>query len=237
MKKYNINLTYGDKLPGRYEGGVYVSFSPRDCDRLKNGTSAENTAWLCHAEYSMGLHMMQIVRRKDRGAAGICMLNNNRLLIDPFAQDVFKYADVYHFPVMIAIGDGEQGGFCDKPGLPLLEHCLQDYPSAMFIVCGEGFWKEINNCGNSGISILAQLFSQYPNLYASLQGFNPQKHGNAAAQLMNSYADKIFFAENGDEYSVEMWLDNAYAQGTISDTAYRRICIENIKEQIIDKKL
>ncbi len=234
MKKYNIHLSPGISCAPAYSGGVYVSYSPEDCEiNRKNSAGDDNTIWFCHAQPSMGIQYMQLVRAADRGAAGICMLNRNELLIDPFAQDLFKSADEKAIPVMIAIaGDGENG-FKDKPGLPLLEHCLQDYKNVKFIVCGGGFWSELY-AGQS--DTLIQLFDKYTGIYADLYGIDIKENADKILAFLNSHPDRIFLGEDNTqsaEYYISNWLDEMHSHGRLSDETYEKICYKNAEKLIL----
>ncbi len=238
MKKYNIHLPPGADYSPQYEGGVYVSYSPEDCgiNRI-NSAGDDNTVWFCHAQPSMGIQFMQLVRAADRGAAGICMLNRNELLIDPFAQDLFKSANEKAFPVMIAVAGAGEKGFKYKPGLPLLENCLQDYKNTKFIVSGSGFWNELVNCDTKPTGTIDYLFGKYPNIYGALSGFCPQTANSPmATELFNRYPDRFFFSEDYTSYasdiSAENWLDDMYSTGRLSHEAYKKICCKNAERLI-----
>lgn len=236
MKKYNLYLDPEIEYNGIYDGGIHISLSQDDCCLNAERESTDGTVWFCHAEYAMGLPMMQILRRKDRGAAGICMLNRNELLIDPFAQDIFKNTNIHSMPVMIKLDSAT--AFKDNKDLSLLEHCLQDYPETDFIVGGRDFWRSVNHIRADGTGTLEYLLNKYKNLYGSLNGIAESGIAlNRATEILNNNPDRFFFANDFEtDENTDRWFDRLYFMGGLTTEAYEKIWWENA-EKLIKSKL
>lgn len=212
-------------------------------------------AWMCNLDADgQGSVRERLASYKAQGAIGIGELVIHRRLDDPLLQEIFAAAGEYQLPVTFHMSPAQGFGYgvVDDPGLPLLEQTLRQFPSTMFLAHSQPFWIEMSadapkdpegrNAWGKGPVIpggrVPELFEKYPNLYGDLSansaGCAIMRDPAFGLQFLERYADRLFFAT--DMVNTEMvfplgqWLDNQYAQGCLSESAYEKICRINAKQ-------
>ena len=113
----------------------------------------------------------------ERGCRGIGEFLPNLHADDPKCLNLYRQAGEAGLPVlfdmMATLGRGY--GIVDDPGLPRLEHALQDCPDTVFIGHGPAFWSEISG------HVPESERAGYPN--------GPVAPGGAVPELMERYAN------------------------------------------------
>lgn len=188
---------------------------------------------------------------KAQGAVGIGELTINKPLSDSFLQTVFSAAEKLSLPVTLHMSpeEGYKYGVVDKPGLPLLEEVLKQYPNLKVLGHSQVFWIEISGdapTDNEGRSAwgegpvtpggrVPELFAKYENLYGDLSansaGQAIMRDPEFGINFLETYADRLFFATdmvNSDMvFPLGAWLDEQAEQGKLSREAYGKICWKN----------
>lgn len=244
-----LGITKGVILSGGETG-----HSSNDEVRRAAALAPEVYAWMCNLDAADPETVPQrLAACKQAGAVGIGEFAVNRWIDDPFIEAVFSAAEQLGMPVLFHMSP-EQGfnyGIADRPGLPLLEQALQRYPGLILIGHSQPFWHEIsgdaspdrvdrNSWGSGPVTPggrLAELFTQYPNLYGDLSA---NSGGNALMRdeafgldFLDRFQDRLMFGT--DMCNAEMvfplgkWLDEQLAAGRLSQTIYDKVCFENAR--------
>jgi len=151
-------------------------------------------------------------------------------------------------PVIIHIApkQGDYYGIVDDLGLPRIEKLLKKYPNLKLIGHSQCFWSEIdknvtneNKSGYPGGKVKAgrivELMREYSNLYCDLSagsGYNAlSRDPEFAYRFIEEFSDRLMFGTDICSPSNVMllsgWLDQAFADGYISESNYNKISREN----------
>lgn len=212
----------------------------------------ERYAWMCNLNPAdVATVHERLARYKRQGAVGIGELMINKPLDDPFLKAVFAAAQEFSMPVTFHMSpeEGFSYGVVDRPGLPLLEKTLQDYPDCKILGHSQAFWIEMsadapkdregrNQWGKGPVipgGRVPELFAAYPNLYGDLSansaGCAIMRDPEFGLAFLERYADRLFFAT--DMVNTEMvfplgaWLDEQVSTGALGREAYEKICFKN----------
>ena len=209
-------------------------------------------AWMCNlSPREPGSVTRRLETYKEWGAVGIGEFAVNQWIGSPFIEAVFEAAEKLRMPVLFHMSpkEGFNYGVADHPGLPLLEEALKNHPNLILVGHSQPFWHEItgdartdvisrNSWGEGPVvpgGRLVYLLETYPNLYCDLSA-NSGGHAimrDAAFGLgfLERFQDRLMFGT--DMCSVDMvfplgkWLDEKLEEGTLSKTAYDKICVKN----------
>lgn len=212
----------------------------------------EKFAWMCMLDYvDAATIYARLAHYKAQGAIGIGELTINKLLSDPFLQEVFAAAEMLSLSVTLHMSPevGYKYGVVDEPGLPLLEEVLKKYPKLKVLGHSQVFWIEMSGdaptykegrsaWGNGPVTPggrVPELFAKYENLYGDLSansaGQAIMRDPEFGLQFLEKYADRLFFATdmvNADmEFPLGKWLDEQVEKGTLGRDAYEKICWKN----------
>ena len=193
---------------------------------------------------------------KDRGMKGIGEIMTNLHFLDPFIQNLFKYAEEGKLPVLFHISPqlGVPGnyGIYDEAGLPFLERCLQIFPKLTFIGHSQAFWAEMSTGGTSGDrygypkgkiqkeGAVPKLLRKYGNLHADLSagsGFNAlSRDVDYAVEFINEFQDRLYFGadiccpDGISELPLCGLLKGLKADGRISADVFNKVAKGNAKK-------
>ena len=168
---------------------------------------------------------------KDLGCKGIGEIMPNMEFMDDRVQNLFRCAEKVGLPVTTDGSDRPFAdfGLCDAPGLPGLEHTLQQFPKLKFIAHGPVFWAEITErkrpakCkaifGVDGFQhgtpkrvqkftcegVAQELMRDFPNLYGELSDAHWILRGNEefAVNFFIEFQDRLFFGTDCCNSEVE----------------------------------
>lgn len=209
-------------------------------------------AWMCSPErLEPGTLARDLEGWKARGAVGVGELTCNLPLDHPILGELFRAAGELELPVTLHMSPQEGFGYgvVDRPGLPLLENCLQTYPDTRFVGHSGCFWSEIS--GDAPVTPkerngyptgpvlpggrVPALLETYPNLYCDLSagsgGGAITRDETWGLGFLEKFSHRLLFATDmlrvGEEYPLGPWLDRMADSGALSREAYRRICREN----------
>lgn len=233
------------------EGGG-MPFGTNEQNRAIVQKLPERYAWMCNLDpVDADTVYERLARYKEQGAVGIGELMINRPLDDPFLKEVFAAAQKLEMPVTFHMSpeEGFSYGVVDRPGLPLLEETLKEYPDCRILGHSQAFWIEMsadaptdregrNQWGKGPVvpgGRVPALFERYPNLYGDLSansaGCAVMRDPAFGLDFLERYADRLFFAT--DMVNAEMvfplgaWLDEQAEAGRLSRAAYEKICFKN----------
>ncbi|MBQ2966813.1 MAG: amidohydrolase family protein [Clostridia bacterium] len=189
---------------------------------------------------------------KEQGAKGVGELQANMYIDDPKVLNLFSHIEKSGLPVTIHFGKmGEGCGVADDIGLPRLEKVLEAFPKLKILAHAMTFWSEIsadvtedtrNRFPTGKITKegrVSALLRKYPGLLCDISaksGLNAfLRDKEFAYKFIEEFNERIFFATdisspttlNGTAKEMCAFLDDAYANGNISLTAYKNICREN----------
>lgn len=191
---------------------------------------------------------------RDHGALGVGEITANLPFDDPLVENLFRCCEIAGMPVLFHIGTqkGSCYGLIDEVGLPLLEKSLNKFPDLLFIGHSQPFWCEISaevtieerNTYPQGPvkpGRLVELLRRYPNLLADLSansGFNALKRDEAfACDFIEEFQNKLFFGtdicDRSEHIGLSTWLDNMYTKGSITKSAYEKICRRNAERLLL----
>lgn len=210
--------------------------------------------WMCNVNAeSIDTLYNRLAHYKEQGAVGIGEVMINKPLDDLFIKALFDSAQKLKLPVLIHMSPEEGYGYgvVDRPGLPLLEETLRNFPDLIVIGHSQPFWHEIskdpgtdnetrNSWGSGEVRSggrLVYLLENYPNLYCDLSansgGCALMRDEKFGLDFIERFQDKLMFGTdmvNTDmHFPLGEWLDEKHAQGLISNAAYAKICKENTK--------
>lgn len=211
-------------------------------------------AWMCNVDpVSPQTVRDRLAVCKAQGAVGVGELMVNQWLDGPFLISVFQAAQELDLPVTIHMSPepGVSYGVCDRPGLPLLEEVLRQFPTLKLVGHSQVFWAEISadcptdvrgrsNFGRDAVlpgGRLEKLMDAYPNLYADLSAYSAscailrdEAYGLA---FLKKYASRLFFATDStnryDVFPLGQFLDTAAADGRLPQEVWNAICMENAR--------
>lgn len=247
--------------------GRAILMSNGDQDSPVEGGSHNKACWQIAAQYPDFYSWMccfqeadtssvyeRMATCKEQGAVGVGELSINQWISHSSIQEIFRCAELLELPVVFHMSPepGFQYGICDRPGLPLLEKALIQYPRLKFIGHSQPFWMELSGHvptatrERSGIGEgpiqpggrVPALMEAYPNLYADLSAYS----GNCAIlrdeefglDFLERFRDRLLFATDSlNRYSLfplGKFLDDSLANGRLSRQAYHNICYENAQE-------
>lgn len=259
ISTYKQMLPYFEKL--NITKGILMSVGGLLPDLPKNeecmavyADDPEHYAWMCNPEPIDPETVYEKLRYyKAQGAVGIGELTCNLPLNDRALWALFDAAGKLELPITLHMSPavGCSYGVVDEPGLPLLEECLEKFPSTVFVGHSACFWCEIsgdaptgqrerNGYPNGPVTVggrITSLLEKYANLYCDLSAtsggqaiLRDEAHGLA---FLERFADRMMFATDmtqvGTEYPLWSWLDEKAEKGQLSMDAYRKICFENAK--------
>lgn len=191
---------------------------------------------------------------KEQGCKGIGEVCANLPFDDPLMENLFKHAELNQLPLTFHIAPQQGGyyGIVDHLGLPLLEGALRKFPDLIFLGHSQPFWAEISgdlteqnrNTYPKGPVVeggaTVRLFREYPNLYGDLSpaagsGFNAiARDPEFGYAFMEEFQDRLFFATDicdpRNELTLIDYLNDAVAEGAISQQAYEKICYKNAEK-------
>ena len=143
-------------------------------------------------------------------------------------------------------------GIVDRPGMPLLEDVLKEYPDLQVIGHSQPFWHEItgdadpsrekrNSWGSGPVKKggrLPELLGKYPNLYGDLSansgGSAVMRDEEFGLEFIEKFQDKLMFGSdmcNAEmEFPLGKWMDRKLEEGKISKEAYEKICHGNAEK-------
>ena len=259
--------SYTEMLPHLAELGISkgILMSGGEMPGLPFGSNADvraiaqadpvHYAWMCNLDFnSPETVRRRLTEYKRQGAVGIGELMINRRLDDPFLREVFAAAGDLGLPVTFHMSPevGFGYGVVDDARLPLLEQCLRDFPSTLFVGHSQSFWIEMsgdapsdrdgrNQWGKGPVlpgGRIPELFSKYSNLYGDLSansaGQAIMRDPDFGLAFLERYSDRLFFAT--DMLNTDMvfplggWLDEQADAGKLSRTAYEKICRGNAEK-------
>lgn len=196
---------------------------------------------------------------KRKGAKGIGEVTANLYFDDPLVLNLFKHAEKCKMPLTFHIAPEKFDcyGLIDDLGLPRLEKALQRFPELKFLGHSQPFWAEITSdvnektrngypTGKIKPGRVVALMRQYPNLLGDLSagsGFNAiTRDPDFGYAFLEEFNDRLYFgtdicAPENDQapfFGFSHWLDEACAQGKISNTAYENIGRNNALRLLAD---
>ena len=209
-------------------------------------------AWMCNVDEDDCASVFdRIAACKQQGAIGIGELMHNRLLTDPYLQEIFLAAQTLSMPVTFHMSPevGYNYGVVDMPGLPLLEETLQTYPGVKFLAHSQPFWIEIsgdaptdtkgrNAWGKGPVTdggAVPRLFERYDNLYGDLSansaGRAIMRDEAFGIRFLETYSDRLFFATDMLTDTMVMplaqWMEEQVACGKLSEETCSKIFFKN----------
>ena len=209
-------------------------------------------AWMCNVDENDTASVFdRIVACKQQGAIGIGELMQNRLLTDPYLQEIFLAAQTLSMPVTFHMSPevGYNYGVVDMPGLPLLEETLQAFPGVKFLAHSQPFWIEIsgdapsdpkgrNAWGKGPVTaggVVPRLFERYDNLYGDLSansaGRAIMRDESFGIRFLETYSDRLFFATDMLTDTMVMplaqWMEEQVACGKLSEETCSKIFFKN----------
>lgn len=186
---------------------------------------------------------------RDRGVKGIGEFMPNLTFTDPKVLNLFRQVEKAGLPLCFdmcrTLGSGY--GLYDDIGLPQLEHCLQLFPSLIFLGHGPPFWSEIGRLEtpNDRFSypaypvkeegVVPKLMRRYGNLYGDLSarsGFNALNRDHAyAVKFINEFQDRLLYgtdicSPDGKAPLGQFLLDLRRVK-KISEKVFRKVAREN----------
>jgi predicted TIM-barrel fold metal-dependent hydrolase len=192
---------------------------------------------------------------KELGAVSVGELAINQWIDSPLNTAVFEAAEKLGLPVTFHMSPepGYAYGICDRPGLPLLEEALKNFPKLKFFGHSQTFWIEISGDapreGNQARSKMGdgpvapggavpRLLDTYPNLYGDLSAYS----GSRAVMrdevfglaFLERYQDRLMYGSDTIN-SVQVmplggYLDSCVEDGRLSREAYEKICYQNAQK-------
>ena len=173
---------------------------------------------------------------KAMGCKGIGEVMPNLSLMDPLVQNLFACAAKENMPIVYdgAVQIGGAFGLYDDPGLPMLEHTLQEFPNLKIFGHGPVFWAEIarlETLGQRGVfmgwygqqhdhlpsgpvteeGVVPKLFRLYPNLQGDLSdgtAFNAiARDPGYGPRFLSEFEDRLYFGTDMVAHDMPVELD------------------------------
>ena len=195
---------------------------------------------------------------KALGAKGVGEICSNLYFDDPLTMNLLYQCEQCEMPVTFHVGNmGGTYGLVDELNLPRLEKVLKTFPQLKLIGHSQRFWSEIsgdvtpetrNGYPNGKVTPggrVPELLAKYPNMYADLSAGSGAgamlRDPEYAYKFFEEFQDKLFFGTDicssdfervkaGDIFRLGPFLDDAVANGYISETAYYKICRGNAEK-------
>lgn len=236
--------------------GILLSSGEKDGgnDEVKTITMKypETYSWMCNVDLADEETIYERLEKyKREGAVGLGELTINQPIDNPFLQTVFASAEKLKLPVLFHMSPEENFnyGIVDRPGMPLLENVLREYPNLIIIGHSQPFWHEIsgdadssrekrNSWGSGPVKNggrLPELLSKYPNLYGDMSansgGSAVMRDEEFGLDFIEKFQDKLMFGSDmcntETEFPLGKWMDKKLEEGKISKEAYEKICRGN----------
>ena len=225
--------------------------------RLMALAHPDKFAWRCNIDAGTKPSDVRgiLAQRKEQGAVGVGELAVNEWMDSPLLSAVFAAAEELDLPVTIHMSPepGYNYGVCDHPGLPLLEQTLQRYPKLKLLGHSQLFWLEISgNCpreGNDARNAMGRgpvtpggrvsaLLAAYPNLYGDLSAYSGScalmRDKAFGIKFLETWQDRLLYGTDTlnryQTFPLGQFLDQAVADGLLSNVAYEKICKENARK-------
>ena len=183
---------------------------------------------------------------KAAGCKGLGELTANLWFDDPLCMNLYRQCGPAGFPIVFHLAvDVAYGlyGVADEMGLPRLENVLRECPDTVFIGHAMAFWSEVASNVDAdtrggyprgpvaGPGRTVELLKKYPNLYGDLSagsGFNAiSRDPGFGCHFLEEFQDKLLFGTDichvNQEVPIVPYLNQALAQGKISQTTHRKI--------------
>jgi predicted TIM-barrel fold metal-dependent hydrolase len=187
---------------------------------------------------------------KAAGCKGVGEVSAQLYFDDPLCINMFRQCGDAGLPVLFhLVAQVSYGlyGLADDIRLPRIERVLQALPGTIFIGHAMAFWAEVaSNVEEEtrgdypsgpvdGPGRVPELLEKYPNLYGDLSagsGFNAiSRDPEFGYRFLEDCRDKLLFGTDicnvNQEVPIVPWLNEALAQGKISQRCYRKITLEN----------
>lgn len=144
----------------------------------------------------------------DQGCRGfgefLCNLPTN----DPRMKGIYEACGELGWPMIFDFRLNTTG-VIDPVGMPYLEECLREFPKAIFVGHGPGWWAEMSAdvldknltdyppCPVLKPGRVAELLEKYPNMYADLSAYSCHRalarDLTYARQFLIKFSDKLMF--------------------------------------------
>lgn len=209
--------------------------------------------WMCGIDPVEPNTVEDRLRRcKQRGAVGLGEVMVNQWMDSPFLRALFCAAEKLEMPVLCHMSPdvGFSYGVADRPGLPLLEQTLKEYPGLKYIGHSQVFWMELSaDCPKAGNAqrngfgkgpvvkegTVERLLRTYPNLYADLSAYSGScavtRDPEFGAYFLERYQDQLLFGTDTTNrhtvFPLAGFLDSLLREGKLSRRAYDKICWAN----------
>ncbi|MEG1756535.1 MAG: amidohydrolase family protein [Clostridia bacterium] len=187
---------------------------------------------------------------KELGAKGMGELTANLYADDPMIDNLFAYCQELNLPVTIHIAPQQYGcyGIIDEVGLPRIDKILTKYPQLKILGHSQPFWAEISAdvtqetrgtypAGKVREGNLARLLRNHENLYCDMSAFSccnaMTRDPEYAYRFIEEFGTRMMYAidlclpDDRQPKMLASFLDNAYADGYISEKSYYGICRGN----------
>lgn len=187
---------------------------------------------------------------KKLGAKGLGELTSNLYVDDPRMDNLFSHCEEVGMPVLFHISPavGFWYGMVDDLGLPRLEKMLKKHPNLQFIGHSQPFWSEMSADNTDELrngypkgkvtpGRLVTLMREYGNLTCDLSagsGANAlTRDPENAVAFLTEFQDRIYYgcdicaSFNTHPFTFREFLDGLRADGTLSETVYRKVCRDN----------
>jgi uncharacterized protein len=144
----------------------------------------------------------------DLGCKGFGEFLCNLATNDPRMKGIYRACGELGWPMIFDFRLGTTG-VIDPVGMPYLEECLREFPQAIFVGHGPGWWAEISRDvdpadknGYSKAPVVRGgrcdlLLAQYPNLYADLSAWSChralQRDLEYAREFLTRHCQKLAF--------------------------------------------
>lgn len=189
---------------------------------------------------------------KEAGCKGVGEMTANLYIDDPLCMNLLRHCGKAGLPVIFhcaaAVRHGLYG-LADDIGLPRLERVLRELPETVIIGHAMSFWSEISSEVDpktrggypkgpvKSPGRLCELLRRYQNLYGDLSagsGFNAiSRDAEFGYWFLEEFQDKLLFGTDichvNQKVEIVPYLTKALAEGKISETAYRKITVENAR--------
>lgn len=210
--------------------------------------------WFCNIDPRMGNNSPDtdlsyfLQYYKELGAKGVGEITANLYFDDPYVENLFYHCEKNEMPVLFHIGPqiGNCYGLVDEAGLNRLEKELAKFPGLKFIGHSQPFWAEIGTnvnledkngypTGKVNPGRVVSLMRKYPNLcgdLSAMSGYNAlARDPEFGYGFIEEFQDRLYFGTDictaGEYVKTSFWLDDAVDHGKISETAYKKVCLDN----------
>jgi hypothetical protein len=187
---------------------------------------------------------------KEAGCKGLGELTANIPFDDPMCMNLYHHCGKVGLPVIFHLAVAAARGLygvVDEMGMPRLERALNEYPETVFIGHAMAFWSEIaaqvDEATRGGYPTgpidapgrTVHLLKTYPNMYGDLSagsGFGAlTRDPDFGYWFLEECQDKLLFGTDichaNQEIEIVDYLNQARADGRITETCYRKIAHEN----------